>query len=151
MDSGKTYATALSQAIVSENKEFIFRMMCMKEETKEKMILDVEEELIVPFLDVLARMLESKELRFEAIQTLQQVLQLRKDVFLGLGVRVMDGRGKNLRADSFAALKRLLMLMNKERIDLNRLYQLKGRMEYVRDRIEARTNDQENNSPNENN
>ncbi|KAI5180786.1 hypothetical protein NEOKW01_1070 [Nematocida sp. AWRm80] len=138
------YESVLEQAIVSKNKEFFFKFMTLQEDVKCKMVQQVSDQLIIPLLEVLTEFFERKEMRYEAVQSIQEVLIWRKDTFKQYTMIIQEKDQPRLHVESMNRLKQILATINKEKVDLNRIYELKGRLEYLRGSIEDRVVEKEN-------
>lgn len=140
--------SALEQAVVSKNKEFLYAFLSLQEESREKMVKALPDSIVIPLLEVLTELFERKEMRYEVILAIRSVLSWRRNTFKGIELAVVS---KNEKGEDFTpqreeqnALRRVLIAVNKEKVDLNKIYELKGRIAFVRDAIEDRRVEKEN-------
>ncbi|KAI5133958.1 hypothetical protein NEAUS04_2349 [Nematocida ausubeli] len=145
------HSTALEQAVISKNRDFLYTFLELQEETKEKMVRSLPDRSIIPLLEVLTEMFENKEMRYEVILTIRMVISWRRDVFKSVAMEVVSKDGEkevSEHTERINSLKRILISISKEKVDLNKIYELKGRLSYIRDsleeRAEERTEEKEN-------
>ncbi|KAI5172284.1 hypothetical protein NEFER03_1398 [Nematocida sp. LUAm3] len=140
----RTYDSALEQAVISKRKEFLFKFLQMQEDLQREMVERIAEELLIPLLEVLAQFVEEKEMRYEAVTMIKKAIIWRKQAFRRISVKVKDEAGNSQYNEQIDRLKKVLFLITKDRLDLNKIYELKGRIEYVKETIDQRETEQEN-------
>ncbi|KAI5166945.1 hypothetical protein NEIRO03_1524 [Nematocida sp. AWRm78] len=141
------HSSALEQAIISKNKDFLYTFLELQDETKEKMVRGLPDRCVILLLEVLTELFENKEMRYEVILTIRQTLSWRRNTFKASAVDVVSKEGEqevSEHAERMNALKRVLISINKEKVDLNKVYELKGRMCYIRDSLDERVEEKEN-------
>ncbi|KAI5186661.1 hypothetical protein NEHOM01_1614 [Nematocida homosporus] len=145
MPSPTSYNSVLEQAIISKNRDFLFKFLDMSESRQKTMISGLSGELVVPLLNVLVELFENKEMRYESITMIKRVLMWRSNDFKSLHIKVRDSSTNHCDyEEKKEALKQVLAAISKEKIDLNKVYELKGRMEYIKEKIDARVMEKEN-------
>lgn len=140
--------SALEQAVVSRNKEFLYTFLELQEETKEKMVMELSSKMVIPLLQILTELFERKEMRYEVISAIRSILSWRRHIFKAAGVDVAEKKEDSMYTSEYTetmnSLKKILIAINKEKVDLNKVYELKGRIGFIRDALEERKEEQEN-------
>ncbi|KAI5189861.1 hypothetical protein NEMIN01_0724 [Nematocida minor] len=141
--------SALEQAVISKNKEFLYAFLGLQEDTKEKMVQGVSEKMVIPLLEVFTELFEKKEMRYEVVLAIRSILSWRRNEFKSVSINVVENMDESIEPakqqnDNRDALKKILMAINKEKVDLNKIYELKGKLSFVRDSVEERRGEKEN-------
>lgn len=140
--------SALEQAVISKNKEFLYAFLNLQEEIQEKMVRGLPDSCVIPLLEVFTELFEKKEMRYEVISAIKSVLVWRRNTFKAVSICVVEknekGEDTSAQRPILDALKRVLIAVNKEKVDLNKIYELKGKIAFVRDTIEERRVEKEN-------
>lgn len=137
--------SVLEQAVISKNKDFLFRFLGMQDNAQKEMIEEISVEALTAFLGILSVFFKEKEMRYESIAMIKRILQWRKNAFKGLGVKISSSEGENKEyEEKVEALKQVLTTINEEKVDMNKICELKGRMEYIQEQIAAREVEKEN-------
>ncbi|KAH9385748.1 uncharacterized protein NEMAJ01_0644 [Nematocida major] len=139
--------SALEQAVISKNKEFLYKFVELQEDAQAKMISGISEGSVIPLLEVLTELFESKEMRYEVLLCIRAVLSCRRNTLKSVAVDVVKKEGNVYSSDMASrsdALKRILISISKEKVDLNKVYELKGRIAFVKEAIEEREDAKEN-------
>ncbi|OAG31120.1 hypothetical protein NEDG_01894 [Nematocida displodere] len=142
--TASTHGSPLEQAVVSGNREFVYKFLAFQEENKKKMVQSVPEESLIALLEFLVAIFERKEMRYEVITTIQSILIWRKTSFKAASVRTRDENGVSAYDARMQALRRVLVAINKEKVDINKLHELKGRLEFIRECVDDRKEEEEN-------
>ncbi|KAI5192385.1 hypothetical protein NECID01_1907 [Nematocida sp. AWRm77] len=144
MDKTSRRSSSMEQAIVSRNTEYLYKFLCFGEEAQKQMVAEVSCSQVLPLLEMLAGMFEKKDMRYECVQAMRNVLLWRKDMLKTLHVDAKEDTGRNMHAENMETLKRVLAVMHREKIDLNKIYELRGRIAYLRETLSNRKQEKEN-------
>lgn len=134
----------MEQAVISKNTEYMYKFLGFDQEAQRRMVAELPEAQVLPLLELLASIFEKRDMRYECVLAIQQTLIWRKDALRSLSVRVREGPEAVLNTQKVETLKGIVALLSREKVDLNRVHELRGRMLYVREHLEERHQDKEN-------
>lgn len=131
--------SVLEQAVISKNKDFLFRFLGMEKNAQKEMVQEISAKTLIAFLDALSMFFKDKEMRYESVTMIKNILQWRIDIFRGIGVKISTDAGESKEYEErVETLKKVLDVISAEKIDMNKICELKGRMEYMKEQIENR-------------
>jgi len=137
-------STAIEQAVISKNKEYMCKLLEFEEEVQEKMVREIGDELFLSFLEILTELYQEKKMRYEAVVAIQNSLVWRKESMKAIFTKVQAEDGSSPFEENVERLKKIQDALKRGKIDLNKMYELRGKILFAKQCVEERTEEKEN-------